>query len=415
MKKVISISCIVAVLMLLASCGGGGDSSSSAVEFYTDKGGENVGIMNSMSDQIKKDGGVGYKTVGYTEVTAYETAIQQSLDSDKAPGLFTWWSGDKLKKLVDNDLVVDLTKEWKDYYEKEGVNPGLADAFTINGKVYAAPYSVLYNGILYNKHLFDKYNLEVPKTWDEFIKVCDTLKANKVEPIGLKNDPWASFLWFQTLTASYDPDLYVGLTKGDIKYTDPEMKKVMKIWQKMIKKGYFGDPVDPASQAKMFSSDKSAMIYEPTVTSTNLKKDYNMEPGKDFDVFVAPSMTANQKQVIFYEAAPIVVSKNSKQSAEAKKVLQSFYKKDVQQIFVDEAGIINTNQTKSDDPVNGGFVKEAADTSKYTVMIRYYEATPIDIVNVATDELWKFFYNPTDAMIDDTLNTIQKAADSAFK
>lgn len=87
----------------------------------------------------------------------------------------------------------------------------------------------------------------------------------------------------------------------------------------------------------------------------------------------------------------------------------------MQQIFVDEAGIINTNQTKSDDPVNGGFVKEAADTSKYTVMIRYYEATPIDIVNVATDELWKFFYNPTDAMIDDTLNTIQKAADSAFK
>lgn len=134
---------------------------------------------------------------------------------------------------------MDLTKEWKDYYEKEGVNPSLADAFTIDGKVYAAPFSVLYNGILYNKHIFDKYNLEVPETWDDFIKVCDTLKANKIDPIGLKNDPWASFLWFQTLIASYDPDLYVGLTNGDIKYTDPEMKKVMKIWQKMIKKRLF--------------------------------------------------------------------------------------------------------------------------------------------------------------------------------
>ncbi|MBC1935884.1 extracellular solute-binding protein [Listeria grandensis] len=414
MKKIISISCIITVLMLLASCGGG-DSSSSGVEFYTDKGGENVGILNSMSDKIKDDGGVGYKTVGYTEVTAYETTIQQSLDSEKAPGLFTWWSGDKLKKLVDNDLVVDLSKEWKAYYEKEGVNPGLADAFTIDGKVYAAPFSVLYNGILYNKHLFDKYNLKIPETWDDFIKVCDTLKANKIDPIGLKNDPWASFLWFQTLIASYNPDLYVGLTNGTIKYTDPEMKKVMKMWQKMIKKGYFGEPVDPASQVKMFSTDKSAMIYEPTVTSTTLKKEYNMEPGKDFDVFVAPSMTADQKKVIFFEAAPIVVSKKSKQSADAKKVLQSFYKKDVQQIFVDEAGVINTNKTKSDDPVNGGFVKEAADTNKYSVMVRYYEATPIEVVNVATDELWKFFYSPTDAMIDDTLNTIQKAADKAFK
>lgn len=413
MKKIVPISCIVAVLMLLASCGSG-DASSSKVEFYTDKGGENVGILNSMSDQIEKDGGVGYKTVGYTEVTSYETTVQQSLDSDKAPGLFTWWSGDKLKKLVDNDLAVDLTKEWKDYYEKEGVNPGLADAFTIDGKVYAAPFSVLYNGIIYNKHLFDKYNLEVPKTWDEFIKVCDTLKANKIDPIGLKNDPWASFLWFQTLIASYDPDLYVGLTNGDIKYTDPEMKKVMKIWQKMIKKGYFGDPVDPASQAKMFSTDKSAMIYEPSVTSATLKKEYNMEPGKDFDVFVAPSMKADQKQVIFFEASPIVVSKKSQQSTDAKKVLRSFYKKDVQQIFVDEAGIINTDKTKSDDPVNGSFVKEAGNTDKYQVMVRYYEATPSEVVTVATDELWKFFYKPIDAVLDDTLNTIQKTADSAF-
>ncbi|MBC1741797.1 extracellular solute-binding protein [Listeria welshimeri] len=414
MKKIVSISCIIAVLMLLASCGSG-DASSSKVEFYTDKGGENVGILNSMSDQIEKDGGVGYKTVGYTEVTSYETTVQQSLDSDKAPGLFTWWSGDKLKKLVDNDLAEDLTKEWKDFYEKEGVNPGLADAFTIDGKVYAAPFSVLYNGIIYNKHLFDKYNLEVPKTWDEFVKVCDTLKANKIDPIGLKNDPWASFLWFQTLIASYSPDLYVGLTNGDIKYTDPEMKKVMKIWQKMIKKGYFGDPVDPASQAKMFSTDKSAMIYEPSVTSATLKKEYNMEPGKDFDVFVAPSMKADQKQVIFFEASPIVVSKKSKQSTDAKKALRSFYKKDVQQIFVDEAGIINTDKTKSDDPVNGSFVKEAGNTDKYQVMVRYYEATPSEVVTVATDELWKFFYKPTDVVLDDTLNTIQKTADSAFK
>lgn len=165
----------------------------------------------------------------------------------------------------------------------------------------------------------------------------------------------------------------------------------------------------------MFSSDKSAMVYEPTVTSATLKKDYNMEPGKDFDVFVPPSMTANAKKVIFFEASPIVVSKESKQSGDAKKVLQSFYKKDVQQIFVDEAGIINTDNTKSDDPVNGSFVKEAADANKYQLLVRYYEATPSEVVTVATDELWKFFYNPTDAMLDDTLNTIQKAADGAFK
>ena len=37
----------------------------------------------------------------------------------------------------------------------------------------------------YNKAIFDKYGLEVPTTYDEYVQVCDTLKENGVTPVAL--------------------------------------------------------------------------------------------------------------------------------------------------------------------------------------------------------------------------------------
>ncbi len=36
--------------------------------------------------------------------------------------------------------------------------------------------------MIYNKEIFAKYGIEVPKTWDELIAACDKLKAAGVAP-----------------------------------------------------------------------------------------------------------------------------------------------------------------------------------------------------------------------------------------
>ena len=45
-----------------------------------------------------------------------------------------------------------------------------------DGEIYLAPFSSGPQGLIYNKTFFDENNLEVPKTWDEFFTLGDTLK-----------------------------------------------------------------------------------------------------------------------------------------------------------------------------------------------------------------------------------------------
>ncbi|ALJ22152.1 ABC transporter substrate-binding protein [Microbacterium sp. No. 7] len=59
------------------------------------------------------------------------------------------------------------------------------------GRTSALPYSVMASAVIYNKEIFAQYDLEVPTTWDELIEVCETLKANGVDPFyGTFKDGW---------------------------------------------------------------------------------------------------------------------------------------------------------------------------------------------------------------------------------
>ena len=43
----------------------------------------------------------------------------------------------------------------------------------------------------YNKDLYEQYDLEVPDTWEDFLKNCDTLKeAGETAVIGSLGDSW---------------------------------------------------------------------------------------------------------------------------------------------------------------------------------------------------------------------------------
>lgn len=400
MKKLLAIA--FTLILVLAGCG---SSETAGLEFYTDKGGEeSLGIV---SDNLVEQGFPGFEMYSYSDVASYQSVIQQSLPTADAPGLFTWWSGEKMKELVAGGYLTDLTSEWEDYYIPAGVNANLADSMTFDGKIYGAPFNVLYSGIYYNKAVYDEYDLEIPTTFDEFIANCDTLLENGVTPIGLKDDPWASFLWFQTLVASYDPQLYTDLVNGDVKYTDDKIYEVMDIYQDMINKGYFADPVDPTTQVDDFSKGKTAMMYEVDNTSISLDRDFGLTAGTDYDMFVFPSMNENNPAAIFYEIAPILVSANSSQNEDAINALRGYYEVDNQQVLLDEDGFHATENTTLPNDVMSNMQDLAAADSGNILLLRYYESEPTAVVSTATDAIWKFHYNPTDEQMDETLNLIQ--------
>ena len=62
---------------------------------------------------------------------------------------------------------------------------------TYEDRTSVIPYSVTAASVIYNRRIFDEHGLEVPTTWEEFVGVCETLKAADVIPIySTFLDPW---------------------------------------------------------------------------------------------------------------------------------------------------------------------------------------------------------------------------------
>lgn len=93
---------------------------------------------------------------------------------------------------ADNGVFLDLTKQpfMKDY------TPSLLKSIAYNGKQYTIPTGVsYYTGVFYNKTMFEKMGLTIPTTWDEFVALCQKLKAQGVAPLGIGGkDSWPAGL-----------------------------------------------------------------------------------------------------------------------------------------------------------------------------------------------------------------------------
>ena len=385
---------------------------SGKVEFWNDKlGGTEQGELNKIKDNIAAMSGIELEFVQYPDTAAYQTAMQQSIKGETAPGLFTWWSGPQLETLAKNGLLEDMTDMWDEYVIPNGVSADIAESLTVDGKIYAVPYSILYNTMLYNKKVFDQYGLAVPTTFDEFLEVCQTLLDNGVTPIALKNDSWAGFIWFQAMLASSDPQLYLDVCDGTTAYTDEKVKSVMTQWKEMLDKGYFTAPMTIQDMDKSLAQGTVAMELEPNGEAGTLVKEYGLVPGEDFGSFVLPSMSG-KKKAVFYEISPLCVAKESKDKEAAKEVLKYWFTKENQTILTEVTNNVNTSEVQTDNAVINEMISYSTDAENYQMLLRYYENTPEEIRNVALDELMKFQLG--NAGVDEVLTAIQTKADEVF-
>ncbi len=115
-------------------------------------------------------------------------------------------------------------------------------ANTVDGKLVAIPQEVVVNGLFVNKDMFDKYNIKLPETPEEFIECCRVFKENGIEtPVGANRWWLENFVFAQAYA-----DLYNGghtseeveaLNNGERKYSD-YMRTGFEFLKELIDKGY---------------------------------------------------------------------------------------------------------------------------------------------------------------------------------
>ena len=125
----------------------------------------------------------------------YISKLKMATQSDSLPDVF-WIEPSMLSEFSENGYIYDLTEDAKARGIMDRFQDGMLDVNMVDGKLYGFPSEVMLPCYYYNKEIFKKYNLEVPKTWDEFLEVCKVLSAEGVTPIAkgaLSN--WSVWNW----------------------------------------------------------------------------------------------------------------------------------------------------------------------------------------------------------------------------
>lgn len=165
------------------------------------------------------------------------------------------------KGAIDLTEYLDADQNWKD-----GFIAGALDNYRIEGMpgIYAAPLGAFCVGFYYNKEMFQKANIEPPKTWKELQDVIAKLKSTGVTPWALGGkDSWraehlASNIFYKLNGVQGAKDL--GSRK--LAYDSAEFLSMYKAMVELNDLGAFGKTfaaMDYAGEIAAFNNEKAAM------------------------------------------------------------------------------------------------------------------------------------------------------------
>lgn len=152
------------------------DSERDTIKIWVNWGRDQVKILSNLiySDfMAKNDIDVVIEQVNATLV--------QGVISGNSPDLYLHLSRSQPVNLVMRGVLYDL-KNFDDYDEVIANNfqEGAETPYLYNGGCYALPDMQQFNVLFYREDIFEKLNLEVPNTWEEFIQVTAILQRNKM-------------------------------------------------------------------------------------------------------------------------------------------------------------------------------------------------------------------------------------------
>ena len=219
--------------------------------------------------------------------------------------------GSYLKEFQKSGQLMDLTaQKFVSNYEQ-----GMVESCTVDGKVYGLPQGYNLHTIFYNKEIFDKYGLKVPKTWDEMMQISKVLKENGEGTIASGSaEEWVHEMPYIQLMGSYfkdEPLILKKLEAGEVKLTDEKFQNIFKDYQDLNKNGAFmkdvmGTKYEPS--LALFAQGKAAMLNTGTWSVGGLKQ---QNPDLKFGIFLLPSR-AGSPVVQVSPAQAIAISANTK-------------------------------------------------------------------------------------------------------
>lgn len=187
------------------------------------------------------------------------------------------------------------------------------------GKLEGLVTGTYTQGVFYNKAVFAKYHLTVPRTYNAFIALCKRLKSHGVTPLfdGLQDvgPAYLGFIYEPLMQEVWRPHVLGGnlnkaLSTGSARWTSPYFVKVMqreKTIMQYLEPNFQGVPWQ--SMPGDFASGKAAMLLDGSwdlaavhTANPKMKVGFFPLPGSNHPAYNVPFVAGDLTWVVLHNA-----------------------------------------------------------------------------------------------------------------
>lgn len=307
------------------------------ITFMTNVVGERATALEDAIKGFEEE--TGYTVEFSAPGSDYENLMKVKMGSNELPDVFTThgWSVARYGEYL--TPVNDMS-----FYSN--IDPQILPAITAsNGDVYVLPINVDIAGIVYNVDVLKDAGVNVDdiKTWEDFSKACETLKAKGYEPIHMGGkDTWPIGQFFDWVAPSFyitddSSNQKEALKSGTF---DAEIWKsiagMMDTWNKA---GYFNTDIitaDYNADIDALAKGETAFGFYGNYAASDARA---INPDANIGMIPIPSNSASDEpSLISGEDIAVGVWKDTKYSKQAKELLEYLARPEVASKIATAAG-----------------------------------------------------------------------------
>lgn len=341
-RKIMAAATCVMMTASLAGCGQASPDGIPEIEIVSYKR-EAVQVMEEIQDLFNAThDDVRLKISSPNEAM---TILKTRFIRDDYPDIVAIGGDINYSNFLDAGLFMDIS----DLPALQNVKPGYLDIdkqleFVEMEGTYALPYVANAAGVLYNKDLFDEYGWKIPKTWDEFLALCEAIQAKGLMPLyfGYK-DTWTTLAPWNALAVDLvDADICSQVNKNEATFADAYREVATK--QKELLQYCHPNPYaySYTDAATAFANGEAVMW---PIGSYAISQVQSVNPDMNIDSFVMPGSNDPEKNILNSGIdVQFSVMENCPNKEAAYEVLDFLYSDEVLNMYLEDQGGIATKK-----------------------------------------------------------------------
>ena len=358
MKRRALLSAALVAGLALAGCGSASDSGSPSagsggkLVVWDWKSGDASAasyIEKVKADFAKKHRGVAVEFVAQP-FEQYYTLLGAAIQAGKGPDVMLFNGGGQIRDRVDALRPLD------EYVAEDKQRLAGWEAFTSDGKTYAAPVTLQGHPIYYNKELYRKAGLDPerpPATWTEFVANCEAItRATKAKCFAQGNKEGIGIQFFLSGLGSgiLTPQEYDDWIAGKRNWTAPNVKRVFALWKEVNDKGLNNDGANSTAMFNdafaVFQSGKASHVIGLMSDIGHWQDFAEFLDAANVGVMKSPVVTAGTTPSLPYDGGiGYAVAKWTKDPKVAADLVRSLTSADALKSFYADAGAIASDRT----------------------------------------------------------------------